>query len=155
VRGFWTKVEREDIENLRLVEEHIQDWDIVLVPAEPWKIGQERWIIPQGGSASILPFIRKRVLFNARLGWGIRLSWRDLAHFCESPAARRVEFLRQQDVSWILLKARESSSAEFHRRYRLCGASLESLGVAHPPAFSHGDQSLYRVERSEPPDPAR
>ena len=122
----------------------------MLVPAESWAIGEERWIIPHGGTAGVLPFARKRLVFNARLGYGVRYGWRDLQGFCQADRAERRDFLRRNDVQWVFVKGRDSSSREFYDRFRLCGASLEGLGAAHPPSAHFGDQSLYRIQ---PPAP--
>jgi hypothetical protein len=144
-KGFWTRVDRQDIANLRRIEAEIPEWEAVLAPAKSWQIAGEKWIIPQGATASVLPFARSRFVFNASLGYGIGLNWRDLNRFCKASSRRQAEFLRGNDVHWILLKSEDSASRDFFDGYRLCGNDLESLGAEYPPVAHYGDQSLYRI----------
>ncbi len=145
-RSFWSPVSSQDLEHLRAIESHIGEAERVIVPSNTWRIGEENWIIPQGPTASVLPFTRKQVLFNSRLGVGVRFSWRDLATFCRGTNQQRAEFLRRNDVSWFLLKGDDSASESGYRKFRMCKLPLAAMGVIHPPAHRYGDLSLYRID---------
>ncbi len=142
---FWSNVSESDLANLREIEESIDEWDVVLVPAAPWRIGSERWIIPQGQVTSVLPYSRRRLLFNSRLGHGVHFSWKDLAKLCNASPSDRREFLRTNDVRFVLLKNTRATTPEFYEGFRICGVGLESFGVGYPPASVAGDLVLYPI----------
>jgi len=119
-KSFWTPVFSQDLEHLREIESQIGDADGVMVPSNTWGIGGERWIIPQGPTASVLPFTTRRILFNSRLGAGVLYNWRDLGAFCLGSNRERAEFLARNDVRWFLLKGPESASETFYRKFRMC-----------------------------------
>ncbi|MCP5042246.1 MAG: hypothetical protein GY944_14565 [bacterium] len=148
-RGFWTPVGSGDIAALRTLESHIEPEQGVLVPAAAWEIGEERWIIPQGPTASVLPFADRRMVFNGRLGPSVFYNWRDVARFCRGSDAERADFLARHNVRWFLLKDDDVASDALHRRFRMCKLPLAKLGVVTPPAYVAGDLALYRI------DPAR
>ncbi len=102
--------------------------------------------MPQGATASVLPFATRRVLFNSRLGAGVQFNWRDLATFCRGTNLERADFLARNDVRWFLLKGDESASESFYRKFRMCKLGLAAMGVTYPPAHRHGDLSLYRID---------
>ena len=145
-RSFWSVVERQDLANLREIETHIDDWEGVIVPASAWEIGGEKWIIPQGATASVLPFATKRYFFNSRLGPGVQFNWRDLSQFCRATPAERAKFLQGHDIRWLLIKDGEASSEAFYRRFRICDRHLADLGAIHPPAHRAGDLHLFRLD---------
>ncbi len=145
-KSFWAPVSSQDIEDLREIESHIADAEAVLVPSNTWGIGDERWIIPQGSTASVLPFTTRRILFNSRLGAGVLYNWRDLGAFCLGSNRDRAEFLARNDVRWFLLKGPKSASKAFYRNFRMCKLPLAAIGVIHPPAYRAGDLSLYRID---------
>ena len=145
-KSFWGPVSSDDLADLRAIESHIDDAEGVLVPSNTWRIDGESWIIPQGPTAGVLPFTTKRVLFNSRLGAGVRFNWRDLAGFCRGTNRDRAQFLTSNDVRWFLLKGKDSGSKSAHRKFRMCKLKLSEMGVAHPPAYQHGNLSLYRID---------
>ncbi|MBW2391298.1 MAG: hypothetical protein JRG89_23125, partial [Deltaproteobacteria bacterium] len=145
-KSFWTPVFSQDLEHLREIESQIGDADGVMVPSNTWGIGGERWIIPQGPTASVLPFTTRRILFNSRLGAGVLYNWRDLGAFCLGSNRERAEFLARNDVRWFLLKGPESASETFYRKFRMCKLPLAAIGVVYPPAHHAGDLSLYRID---------
>lgn len=142
---FWTSIDEQDLEDLRIIEAAIDPWDVVLVPAAPWRIGDERWIVPQGPTASVLPYARRRLIFNASLGFGASLNWKDLAAFCNASESGRRSFLKSHGVRFVMIKGEHTGAAGFPGRYRICGASLASLGASHPPTVIAGDLALYEV----------
>jgi len=148
-RGFWAPLHHRDLANLRSIETHIGPDEGVLVPAAAWGIGEERWIIPQGATASVLPFSTRRLVFNARLGPSVVFNWRDVVQFCQGSDAQRAAFLARHDVRWFLLKDPAVGSDALHQRFRMCKLRLAQLGVITPPAHVEGNLALYRI------DPAR
>jgi len=150
--GFWAPVDAGDLEDLRTIEDHVGRGEGVLVPAAAWGIGEERWIIPQGATAGLLPFSNLRLVFNARLGSSVFYNWRDVAAFCAGGDDDRRRFLEGQDVRWLLLKDPRAGGDEFHRRFRMCELSLERLGVVLPPVAIAGEVALYRIA---PPNSSR
>jgi hypothetical protein len=147
-RSFWSLIDHTDLADLREIETQISEWEGVLVPTSAWEIGDEKWIIPQGATASVLPFATRRYYFNSRLGPGVKFNWRDLAHFCSSGSGHRAQFLESNDIRWLLVSDPNSASQSFYRGFRICDLQLAELGAVHPPAHRAGELSLYRLEPS-------
>ena len=115
-------------------------------PSNTWGIGAERWIIPQGATASVLPFTTKPFVFNSRLGASIYYNWKDLASFCRGSNEHRADFLSRNGVRWFLLKGEGSGERSAYRRVRMCKLGLKAMGVVYPPEFQAGELSLYRID---------
>ncbi|MDP6981120.1 MAG: hypothetical protein QF570_21370 [Myxococcota bacterium] len=147
--GFWAPLRSEDIEHLRTLEQHIEPEEGVLVPSAAWGIGEERWIVPQGATASVLPFSERRLVFNARLGTSVYYNWRDVAEFCDGSDAERADFLARHDVRWFLLRDERAANGERPSRAPMCKLPMSRLGVVTPAVAVAGDLVLYRI------DPAR
>ncbi len=148
-RGFWAPVAKQDIADLREIEAHVAAEQGVLVPAAAWGIGEERWIVPRGATASVLPWSERRLVFNARLGSSVFYNWRDVARFCDGRDEDRADFLERNGVEWFLWKRPVGVEADRGPRNPMCKLPLSRLGVFEPPVAAAGDLQLYRI------DPAR
>ncbi len=147
--GFWAPLRSGDIEHLRTLEQHIGPEEGVLVPSAAWGIGEERWIVPQGATASVLPFSDRRLVFNARLGTSVYYNWRDVALFCDGRDEERADFLARHDVRWFLLRDEQAATGAHPTRAPMCRLHLSRLGVVMPPVAVAGDLVLYRVDPAQ------
>lgn len=145
-KSFWAPVHAEDLADLREIESHIGEDERVMAPSNTWGIGVESWIIPQGPTAGLLPFVTKPLVFNSRLGTSVYFNWKDLANFCRGTKEHRADFLARNNVRWFLLKGEGSGKESYYRKVRMCKLHLAAIGVTYPPAFTSGDVSLYPVE---------
>lgn len=144
-RGFWAPIDRTDIAALERIEARVEAEAGVLVPAAAWEIGEERWVIPQGPTAAVLPFATKRMIFNARLGPSVFYNWEDLTGFCQGTALQRRAFLEAHDVRWFLLRS-EAPLDRTAERFRMCKRTFAELGVVSPPEHVEGNLRLYRID---------
>ena len=145
-KSFWAPVNAQDLEDLREIESKIGEGERAMSPSNTWGIGAERWIIPQGATASVLPFTTKPFVFNSRLGASIYYNWKDLASFCRGSNEHRADFLSRNGVRWFLLKGEGSGERSAYRRVRMCKLGLKAMGVVYPPEFQAGELSLYRID---------
>lgn len=145
-KSFWAPLAAQDLVNLREIETLIDDDAGVMVPSNTWGIGKESWIVPQGATASVLPFATKRVLFNSRLGPGVFFNWKDLASFCRGTKQERADFLTRNDVRWYLVKGEHTAEQGFYRKFSICKLRLAEMGVVYPPVHRAGDLSLYAID---------
>lgn len=145
-KSFWAPLAAEDLVDLREIEAHIDGDDGVMVPSNTWGIGKESWIVPQGPTASVLPFATKRILFNSRLGQGVFFNWKDLASFCRGTNQERADFLGRNDVRWYLVKGKRTTERTFYQKFRMCKLRLAEMGVVYPPVHRAGDLSLYAID---------
>jgi hypothetical protein len=146
-RGFWDAIDRRDLAALRKVEARVPAGDAVLVPAEHRAIaGKENWVIPLGPTAALLPYARGRIVFNVFLGYSRLFGWQDLRdELCAGDRVRRARFLARANVRWLLLRAPGVGPRAVFESTRICGRSLEELGVVFPPVFVKRGQLLFAV----------
>jgi hypothetical protein len=147
--GFYDPVGLTDLRALRDLERSIPEAEAVIVPAEHANIADwEHWVLPRGETAALLPYGRRRYLFNVYLGASYPLSWRDLEdRLCSGDPALRRAFLDRVGARWALVRdTRAADAATALQRPRICGKALEAFGATLPPVAQERGIYLFRLQ---------
>ncbi|MEW9625033.1 hypothetical protein [Rhodanobacter geophilus] len=147
----WRSVSGREIREFRRVENMVPINGLILAEAVPAELNDnEKWIIPVGRGAALLPFARGRYVFNVKLGTGEEFSYKDLHDkFCTGNARSARRFLRENNVRYLFSPGTGAStqSKEDFLNKSYCNVSYRDLGVVYP-AFLIGKYGIayYKIQ---------
>ncbi len=141
---------RIDWPELRAIDElnaFVPRGEAVLIQAAHMHAGREHIVVAIDRAGMIVPHLKTRTLFGIYLGTSAEYGWLDLhQRMCNGTNEDRAALLREANVRWVLVRAKDPASREAYDAYGwACGITLPMLGATYPAAWSKRDLALYRL----------